>query len=60
MTREPEGGDDPRNINISKTEGSQDVMALDVLTDPMNHPLKIRKFNIGTEENPKFVNVGDY
>ena len=28
--------------------------------DPMNQPLKISKFNIGTEENPKFVSVGDY
>ena len=26
----------------------------------MNQPLKIRKVNIGTEENPKFANVGDY
>ena len=26
----------------------------------MNHPLKIRKVNIGTEENPKFASVGDY
>ena len=26
----------------------------------MNHPLNIRKFNIGKEENPKFASVGDY
>ena len=26
----------------------------------MNQLLKIRKFNIGTEENPKFACVGDY
>ena len=26
----------------------------------MNQPLKIRKVNIGMEENPKFSNVGDY
>ena len=26
----------------------------------MSHPLKIRKFNIGTEENPKFANIGGY
>ena len=26
----------------------------------MNQPLKIRKFNTGTEENPKFASVGDY
>ena len=28
--------------------------------DPMNHPLNIRKFNIGIEENAKFASVGDY
>ena len=28
--------------------------------DPMNQPLKIRKVNIGMEENPKFVNVRNY
>ena len=28
--------------------------------DPMNRPLKIKKVNIGIEENPKFANVGDY
>ena len=26
----------------------------------MSQPLKIRKVNIGTEENPKFASVGDY
>ena len=26
----------------------------------MSQPLKIRKFNIGMEENPKFASVGDY
>ena len=28
--------------------------------DPLNHPLKIRKVNIGTEENLKFASVGNY
>ena len=31
-----EDGDDLRNINIPEIEGSQDVTASDVLTDPMN------------------------
>ena len=26
----------------------------------MLQPLKLRKVNIGTEENPKFANIGDY
>ena len=31
-----------------------------MLTDPMNQPLKIRKVNIGMEENAKFASVEDY
>ena len=26
----------------------------------MSHPLKIRKVKFGSEENPKFTNIGDY
>ena len=52
--------DDLQNINIPKIEGSRNVATLDKPTDPMNHPLNIRKFNIGTEENQKFASVGDY
>ena len=57
--RGPKDGDDLWNINITETEGRWDVAAPDVSTDPMNQPLKIRKVNIGTEENPKFANVWD-
>ena len=32
----------------------------DVQMNLMNQPLKFLKVNIGTVENPKFVNVGDY
>ena len=60
VTGGPEDGDDLWNINISKKEGSRDVATPTVPTDLMSQPLKIRNFNIGTEENPKFVNVGDY
>ena len=49
-----------QNINILEKEGSQDVTSPNVPMDPMNRPLKIKKVNIGIEENPKFANVGDY
>ena len=29
-------------------------------TESMSQPLKIRKVNIGLEENPKIANIGDY
>ena len=60
MSGGPEDENELWNINIPKTEGSRDVTTPDIPTDPMNQPLKIRKFNIGTEENPKFASVGDY
>ena len=56
---EPEDDDELWNINIPETEGSRDVVALDIAIDPMSQPLKIRKVNIGTKENPKFASVGD-
>ena len=52
--------DELRNINILETEGSRDVAALDVPTNPMTQLPKIKKVNIGTEENLKFANIGDY
>ena len=60
VTWGPQESDDLWNINILKTKWSRNVIAPNVPTDPMNQPLKIRKVNIRTEENPKFVNVGDY
>ena len=56
----PDDSDDLQNINIPEMKGIWDVIAPDIPMDPMNHPLKIRKLNIGTEENPKLVNIGDY
>ena len=49
-----------QNVNILESEGSHDIAAPDIPNDPMSQPLKIRKVNIGTEENPKFVSIGDY
>ena len=60
MSSEPEDDDELWNINMLETKGSRDVVAPDVPTDPMSQPLKIRKVNIGIEENPKFARVGDY
>ena len=45
----PEDDDELQNINIPETKGSRNFATLDILTDPMNQLLKIRKSNIGTE-----------
>ena len=60
LSREPEDYDDLQNVNILESEGSRDVAVPDIPTDSMSQPLKIRKVNIGLEENPKFSNIGDY
>ena len=60
MFKELEDDDELWNIYISETEGIRDVATLDVPTDPMIQSLKIKKVNIGMDENPKFTNVGDY
>ena len=60
VSGEPEDDDELWNINIPETEQSRDVAALDILIDPMNKPLRIRKVNIGIEENPKFVSFAGY
>ena len=56
----PEDEDDPPNINIQETKGSWDIVMPEMMTDKVNKPLKIQKFNIGTREQPKFTNIGDY
>ena len=60
ISSEPKDDDDIRNVNILESEGSRNVAAPDIPTDPMSQLLKIRKVNIGTKETPKFASVGDY
>ena len=57
---EPEDDDKLRNVNTLESEGSHDIAAPDVPTDSMSQSLKIKKVNIGSKENPKFANFGDY
>ena len=51
---------DPRNVNITETEGKRDIEGLGVELPFIAHPIKIKKVNIGTEKAPKLANVGDY
>ena len=55
-----EDEDDLHNINIPESKWIQDIMAPKMDIDKFNQPLKIQKVNIGTEEEPKFMNIGDY
>ena len=52
--------DEPHEINIPKSEGICTLEGAPTTTDQFLKPLKIKKVNIGSEENPKFANIGDY
>ena len=60
FSRELEDDDELWNVNILESEGSRDVATPDIPMDSMSQPLKMGRVNIGSEENPKFVNIGDY
>ena len=52
--------DDPTNINIPESKGSREVEGSGISSEQFVKPLKIKKVNIGSEDNPKFSNIGDY
>ena len=52
--------DDPCDIHIPKIKGSGAVEGLGLSNDKFLKPLKIKKGKIGSQENPKFSNIGDY
>ena len=51
---------DPININIPELEGTRAVQGSGILSDQFLKPLKIKKVNIGSPENPKFTNIADH
>ena len=52
--------DDLTNIKIPESEGTRIVEGSGISNDQLLNPLKIKKVNIGSLENPKFTNIGDY
>ena len=59
MTRELDD-DDQLNVHIPKSEGTRKVEGLGISSNQFLIPLKIKKVNIGSPENSKFVNIRDY
>jgi hypothetical protein len=51
---------DPKKVNIIETEGQRDIEGPRVELPFIGQPIKIKKFNIGTEKTLKLANVGDY
>ena len=52
--------DDPLDVNIPKSEGMRTVEGVGISSEQFLSPLNIKKVNIGSLENPKFSNIGDY
>ena len=58
-TGEP-NDDHPHDINISEFEGTRTMEGSGVSIEKIMNPLKVENVNIGSPENPKFANIGDY
>ena len=59
VTGEP-NYDDPLDINIPGLEGMCAVEGFDISSEQFLSSLKIKNVNIGSSDNPKFANIGDY
>jgi hypothetical protein len=60
VTEEDQEEEDPRNVQVPKTQGDHAVEGLELESDAYAKPLRVCKVNIGMEEKPKFENIGDY
>jgi hypothetical protein len=52
--------DDPLNIQITEIEGEREVEGPSMESKVFSPPIKVKKVNIGTLENPKMASIGDY
>jgi hypothetical protein len=52
--------DNPRNIQIKEAEGEMEVEGPHIESKAIVVPIKVKKDNIGTVENPKMASIGDY
>jgi hypothetical protein len=51
---------DPHNIHITRIEGEREVEGPSLESKLFSTPIKVKKVNIGTIDNPKMASVGDY
>jgi hypothetical protein len=52
--------DDPCDIQIKEAEGEREVEGPPIESEVIGEPIKVKKVNIGTAENPKMASIGDY
>jgi hypothetical protein len=60
VQKEAPDGDDLGNIQIEEVEGERDVEGPPIESEVISVPIKVKKVNIGTNEQPKIANIGDY
>jgi hypothetical protein len=53
-------GDDLHDIQIEEAEGEREVEGTPIESKFIAASIKVKKFNIGTDENPKMVSIRDY
>ena len=52
--------DDPCDVNILESKGTHAMKGFGISSDQFLNLLKVNKVNTGSQENPKFANIGDY
>jgi hypothetical protein len=60
VAKEEQDDEDPRNIQVLETEGERVVEGPELESFLYAQPLKTEKVNIGINENPRFLQIGDY
>jgi hypothetical protein len=60
VTEEAPNEDDPCNIQIIDIEGEREGKGPSPESEAFPAPIKVKKFSIGTKENPKMESIGDY
>jgi hypothetical protein len=50
----------PHDIQIEEDEGEREVEGPPLESEVIVAPIKVKKVNIGTVENPKMASIGDY
>jgi hypothetical protein len=48
------------DIQIEEVEGERDVEGPPIESEVISVPIKVKKVNIGTTEQPKMASIGDY
>jgi hypothetical protein len=52
--------DDSHNIQITEIKGEREVEGPSLESEVFSALIKVKKFNIGTIDNPKMESIGDY